>query len=342
MTDTQYSAVFYQQPVLVDRQRHRHWRLRPASHRFAAHTPWVPLTVGEFVAAAAEYPVVFGRNAAGECHALAVTGVAKGQNLFVDAQGVWQADHLPLSVALYPFVGVKNPGARLALGIDAVAAAEDAPGEALFDTEGAPAPLMARAMSALAKYQRQVDLTEAFVRRLFEAELLVRKNLDLRLPDGRSATLRQVWVVDEARLRAMPAERAAAWLKGGDLGLVFAHLLSLQSGLRLLKKMPRPAGAAAAAEATPAAAPAKAAKAAIAAKATKDTAPATAAPVAKAPKAKAPAQAGIAPKPKAADATGDAAPKPTAKPARARKPASEPTLTVADGTKPVARKKRAV
>lgn len=323
MTDTQYSAIFYRQPVLVDRLKHRHWRLHPASHGFAAHTHWVALTAGEFVAAAPEYPVIFGRNGAGECHAMAVTGVAKGHNLFVDAQGVWQADYVPLSVTLYPFVGVKNPGPRLALGIDALAAAEEASGDALFQADGAPAPLMARAMTALAEYQRQVDLTEAFVRRLFEADLLVRKNLDLRLPDGRSATLRQAWVVDEARLRAMPSERAAAWLKGGDLGLVFAHLLSLQSGLRLLKKMPL----------TSDPAPTPAAKSAITHKA----------PKANAPKAKAPKAAKALEVSKAslgADVSAATAPKPSPKATRASKSVPQATAKTAGDPATVVRKKR--
>jgi len=44
--------------------------------------------------------------------------------------------------------------------------------------------------------------------------------------------------VDEAKLRALPAEAIPQWFANGDLGLIYAHLISLSNLLELLRRQP--------------------------------------------------------------------------------------------------------
>ncbi|HCV95215.1 MAG TPA: peptidase, partial [Stenotrophomonas sp.] len=49
----------YRDPVVLSAREHAHWRLLPGDAAFAAASHAVPLVIGEFAAAARDYPLVF-------------------------------------------------------------------------------------------------------------------------------------------------------------------------------------------------------------------------------------------------------------------------------------------
>ena len=51
--------LFYRAPEALSLERHRSWRLKEGDYGFAAQTPYVPLVIGEFVAASRHYPILF-------------------------------------------------------------------------------------------------------------------------------------------------------------------------------------------------------------------------------------------------------------------------------------------
>ena len=84
---------------------------------FAAHQHFLPLHVGEFGAAAINYPIIF----AGEAHApLAVMGVKPGENLFIAADGLYRTGaYIPAYIRRYPFVVARDDQAqRMVVCID--------------------------------------------------------------------------------------------------------------------------------------------------------------------------------------------------------------------------------
>jgi hypothetical protein len=111
-------------------------------------------------------------------------------------------------------------------------------GSDLFETSGEPSPLLLRVSQHLHAFEQQSQLTHAFMRRVDAAGLLIESGAKADSADGHRIDLRGFWIVDESRLRALPEATLKAWLESGDLGLIYAHLLSLGNLLELLRRQP--------------------------------------------------------------------------------------------------------
>jgi len=244
------TLLIYQNAVTLDRERHRHLRLKSQdTTSFAAAVHAVPLVAVEFAEAAREYPIVFARGAAvddkpGELLCYALTGLHEGENLYLDAAGRWAAQYVPAFIRRYPFVFAETGVDQLSVCIDeSYAGFNDAEGEPLFDEAGAPAAVLNNALELLTDYQRQVQLTSAFLKKLDAANLLMQSELRADFPDGRNALVQGLLVVDEAKLNQLPVAALQEWLASGELGLLYAHLLSLGNLKQLVQRMAPPIAA---------------------------------------------------------------------------------------------------
>jgi len=66
---------------------------------------------------------------------------------------------------------------------------------------------------------------------------LIPYNVDIvRGSDKTQFAVRNALVVDEAKLQNLAAEKAATYLKTGMLGMIYAHLISLQSFLSVANR----------------------------------------------------------------------------------------------------------
>lgn len=232
---------FYQQVITLDRELHAKLKLRPLGNMaFAAGSPMVPLLCAEFAQAAREYPIAFLRNADQGWVPVALTGVPGGGNVYIDAEGQWNAQYVPAYARRYPFVFAETGPDQLTVCFDpSCPALNDAEGAALFDDSGEPSATLQEVVRLLSDYQRQAQLTQAFMARLLAADLLMDARAQADLGDGRSLALQGFWVVDEARFKALPEATLKDWFASGELGLVYAHLLSLANLLGLLRRQPQ-------------------------------------------------------------------------------------------------------
>ncbi len=234
--NTSVTAFFYRQPVLLDREKHKALRLQPADARFAAANQAVPLVLPEFPEACLEYPIAFAKGGDGQWLALALTGLQAGTNAFVNDKGQWLARYVPASVRRYPFILAEGGKDQLNLAVDMAAPHLGKEGEALFDDKGEPSEFVRKLLPLLADFQAQALRTSAFVKQLEEAGLLAQQNLQVRLGDQRNAVVEGLWIIDEAKLRELPAEKVLAWFKGGEMTAVHAHMLSLRNLVPLLER----------------------------------------------------------------------------------------------------------
>ncbi|MBC5781851.1 SapC family protein [Ramlibacter sp. USB13] len=231
--------AYYERPVLLDRERHRRRRVKPATgFGFARKTHSVALAAAEFGEAAKEYAIVFTRTAGGPVVPVALLGLRAGENLFVDAQQAWDARYVPAFVRRYPFVLAEMPGQSLAVCVDeAFAGWNIEEGEALFDEQGQETPFLKNALEFLTRYQREHVRTLAFCERLEQDGLLKEMNAQAKLTDGRAFTIDGLMVVDEQKLLALPDAAALSLFRSGELHLVSMHLASLSNLQRLVDRM---------------------------------------------------------------------------------------------------------
>jgi len=232
-------GLYYEKPVLLNRDTHRRRRIRPSTtFAFARRANSLYLAGVEFNEACKEYAIVFTRLGGGRIGPVAMLGLRSRENLFVDDEGQWTAQYVPAFVRRYPFVLADLPGDQLGVCIDeAFDGINDSEGEPLFDAQGNDTPYLRNALDFLGEYQKEYLRTEAFCRRLEQAGLLMEMNARADLVDGRTFTVGSLLVVDEARLAALPDAQALALFRSGDLHLISMHLLSLSNMRKLVDRM---------------------------------------------------------------------------------------------------------
>lgn len=234
------TPLFYQRVVQLDRELHSKLRLRASANlAFAAETALVPLLSNEFFHAAREYPIAFVRDSEQRLLPVVLTGVPGGRNVYVDAAGQWQARYVPAYVRRYPFVFAETGTDQLTVCFDEACEALNASeGQPLFEETGEAGPALRPALALLTEYQRQALLTQTFMQRLDASGLMMEANAKADLTDGRSLALTGFWIVDESRLKDLPEATVKDWFATGELGLVYAHLMSLGNFLELARRQP--------------------------------------------------------------------------------------------------------
>lgn len=230
--------IFYEKVVSLNAEAHQDLRIDPqAGYGYAAKTNSVPLVAVEFGDASRDYPVVFTKAADGVFVPVAVLGLRDDENLFVAEDGKWEARYIPAFVRRYPFVPADVGQGETVICIDEAAGclSRDA-GEPLFAGDK-PSPLLENMLNLMRDYQGQALRSQEFCKHLQDNDLLVDCNAQAQLADGSSFRLNGLYMVDEKRLQALDKDKAYALFASGELGLIYAHLLSLGNLQRLVERL---------------------------------------------------------------------------------------------------------
>jgi len=231
--------LFYQRLVPLDRKEHTRLKVRPPDNfQFTADATLIPLVTGEFAPAAREFPIGFIREpATNEFVPVALTGLPQSKNLFVTADGRWDARYMPAYVRRYPFVFVETAAENFTVCIDPSAKSfDEKEGIPLFGADGEPSKILNDTIKGLHDYQQLIRGTKSFMKRLTEADILMEANVKADLPDGRSFAWRGFWIVDEKRFLELPEAAVKDWFAKGEIGLVYAHLVSIGNLSELLRR----------------------------------------------------------------------------------------------------------
>jgi len=112
-------AMYYEKPVLLDRDKHRKLRVKPSdSFAFARKANSLYLAGVEFNEACKEYAIVFTRGAHQKIVPVVMLGLRSRENLFVGDAEQWTATYVPAFVRRYPFVLAELSGETLGVCID--------------------------------------------------------------------------------------------------------------------------------------------------------------------------------------------------------------------------------
>lgn len=191
----------------------------------------VPLTIEEFAEAQRHFPIVFsvGENPV----PLALMGLNDATNVFVEEDGtIRDAIYLPAYARRYPYMLAKLSPTSTELSLcfdptsDLVGAFDD--GQPLFENDN-PTDACQATLAFCEQFEIAGHKTESFVAELQKHDLLLDGETTIQ-PDraGQSFVYRGFRMVDEAKLRELPAKVVAEWNKSGLLALVYLHLASLQ------------------------------------------------------------------------------------------------------------------
>ncbi len=233
--------LFYENPVALDKEAHKNLKLDASTGdlSFAKKTNSVIVAGVEFIHAAKEYTIVFAKAAGDKIIPLALLGLRNDENLFVDDQGKWDALYVPAFVRRYPFVlAESNQSGEMAGCIDqSFPGFNKNSGTPLFDKKGEQSDLLKKAVDFLQDYQSQNQRTEIFTNRLKDLDLLVELTARTDLTDGQQLSMGGLLVVDEKKLLELDKKQALELFRSGEMGWIYAHLLSLSNISRLATKI---------------------------------------------------------------------------------------------------------
>jgi hypothetical protein len=224
--------LFYQDLVPLSSIDHANFHARSLDKAdFLINQHAVPLTSDEFASASRFYPIVF---SAGDSPVpLALMGLNEGVNTFVGEDGkLLNPVYVPAYVRRYPFLLAKlRPDTdELSLCFDPTSGAigEFDDGDALFEN-GEPTEPTKAVLEFCKNFEEAGQRTGLFMEELQKADLLMDGEVSIQ-PEGSDKPFiyRGFKMVDENKLRELRGDVLRKMMQNGMLGLIFAHLFSLQ------------------------------------------------------------------------------------------------------------------
>ena len=205
------------------------------------------VSIAEFSAAARDYPIVFASlDRGGSFAPVIVLGLGEGVNLFVDDAGEWARDaYFPAFVRRYPFCISKlyvDGEAKSERVVCVAKAYVDDAGVALFDAQGRATPRWQAAERLLAEYEADLDRTAQMCAGLARLRLFEPFSMQAMSEGEAPLKLAGMYRVSEARLRDLKPASHKVLVAKGFMGLIYAHLHSLDNFRRLLTRRARRSG----------------------------------------------------------------------------------------------------
>ena len=195
---------------------------------FAAKSNSFPLAIDEFAAAQRHYPILF--TTGDSPMPAALVSVEQGKNPYVGNDGTWKtAAYVPAYLRRYPFmlVRAKSHNNDFALCFDKESEkVSDVAANTFFATDGQPTKTTKSIMDFCVNYEKSIDTTRRTCRELAELDILADPAIKISR-GSQTLELKGFRIVDEQRLRALPAETIARLTTSGVMGAIYAHLFSL-------------------------------------------------------------------------------------------------------------------
>ena len=227
----------FEKVVPVNRDRHAGKKNREiTSFDFASKFHIAYVTMHEFARAAAVYPIVFVEDKDKDAfRPVALLGLDAGENLFVAADGKWEASYVPAIIRRYPFAlaGTGTEGQFTICVDEGSDLVSDTEGSAMFDEKGEPTQVIENVKRYLAELQQMDALTHEFAKAMTELNMLTPLNMRVREND-KVKNIAGCWVVNEERLNGLSNERFLDLRAKRYLPAIYAQLISLAQIERLM------------------------------------------------------------------------------------------------------------
>ncbi|HWV61035.1 MAG TPA: SapC family protein [Sphingopyxis sp.] len=224
--------LFYKDLVPLSSVDHADFRARPLdSAEFLVGQHAIPLTSDEFVSACRFFPIVF--SAGNNPVPLALMGLNEGINTFVDDEGkLINPVYVPAYIRRYPFLLAKlQPNSEeLSLCFDPTSGAlgKFDEGDVLF-VDGQPSDQVHAVLEFCKNFEEAGQRTGMFMDELKKADLLMDGEVSIQQEgNDKPYVYRGFQMVDENKLRELRGDVLRKLMQNGILGLIFAHLFSLQ------------------------------------------------------------------------------------------------------------------
>ncbi len=222
----------------LNSERHGALKLKQDNtFHFAGGTHVASIMTSEFYRAATTYPIVFVEEPKNdEFRPVVLLGLQPKKNLFVNAEGKWEAIYIPAILRRYPFVLARTEeDGRFAVCVDEDSGFfSETEGQPLFDGEGQPGQLLENVKKYLAQLQQMDQVTQQFCQTLKEHNLFAPLNMRVRKAES-VQNITGAYAINDKRMDALSDETFLEWRKQKILPLIYNHLFSLSNIERLVQ-----------------------------------------------------------------------------------------------------------
>lgn len=224
--------LIYESVVPLSAQRHGDLSIEATRHYgFSASATAVPLMAAEFIAAAAEYAIVF--TEVGEDMLPAVVlGVRGSDNVYVSSDSSWSARYVPAFIRRYPFVFANLPdGKGLAVCIDESHPGmnREGRGERLITHDGKPTAYTRQVMQFLREYQAHFERTRRFGKKVRDLGLLEPVKAQVTSAQGTKISMGGMNSVSRKKLRELGVDALTDLARTDELELLYLQMFSLRN-----------------------------------------------------------------------------------------------------------------
>ncbi len=241
-TATPALPLFYKKVVPLNKEVHGELYIEGIEgYTHTKETNSIYIAAIEFLRVSREYPIVFAKGIDDVIFPVALLGLEKNKNLFVDEKGDWAAEYIPAYVRRYPFILATPDDSKdnFTVCIDesfpGFNTAEE--GKALFDDKGEQSDILDQAVDFLKDYQTHVKLTSLFCENLSKLDILEPMQANIERSSGEKMSLGGFMGVNREKLKELKPAKLAELLKSDQMELIFAHLASLSNLNELMKRI---------------------------------------------------------------------------------------------------------
>jgi hypothetical protein len=224
--------------VPLNKDRHANKKIKEIQDfKFADRFHIAYITVHEFARSSAIFPIVFLEDPAkNEFRPVVLMGLSEGENLFVAADGKWNASYVPGIIRRYPFaLAPQGEAGQYVVCIDEESdLINEQEGAALFDEHGNPTEVIENVKRYLIEFQQMDAITTEFCKFLSAHNMLTPLNMKVRENDS-TKNVTGCYVINEARLGNLSDELFLEFRHKQYLAPIYAQLISLTQTERLVK-----------------------------------------------------------------------------------------------------------
>lgn len=188
----------------------------------------IALFLPEYEEAQRDYPILFLRQEDGTLQAVAILGLDRDENLFLEGDGRWSAGYVPAMVRRGPFLigfAQGEPVINVDLAHPRVAAA-DGPGDPVFLPQGGQAPALERALDALRAIHVGHDAAGPATALFDELALVEPVSLDVQVSERDSYSFNDYLAITHEKIAGLDG---AALAKLNQAGLLMPAVFAAAS-----------------------------------------------------------------------------------------------------------------
>ncbi|PZO81547.1 MAG: sapC family protein [Micavibrio aeruginosavorus] len=220
--------LFYNNPAPLDAAAHKSLGLKKNfGLGFCKDVNAVPVNLIEMPQVCHFYPIAFSPDATGT--PVAIMGLRDNENLFINDKDEWlEETYIPAYVRRYPFIFSEMPESdQLSLCVDMdPSVVDDKSDQKFFDADGKPSILSQNALEFCKSYHAAAQQTIEFGAALAAAGLLVDRQAEIAVRDGKRVNFSGFRIIDESKLADLDEKTFLEWRNKGWLPFIYAHLFS--------------------------------------------------------------------------------------------------------------------